>query len=300
MKQNKTKELFNKVRADLEARIDSNQFGAWVRSWSVNMPWSDTSKKAYRGMNSIFLSTEFTGKSQVWGTFKNWSNKGYKIRKGSKASYAVYCEVVQRKATEDEKELIPAERELIKGEWMIKNYMFTKASAVFSIDDLDITDEQRNALMPESMRRFEHEHKLDQSIIDAMIKRSGSKLSLSESCNQPCYSPKDHKVYMNTIAQYKNAEDYYSVLFHEMIHSTMHACKRAASTRGQEPKIYAFEELVAELGAAMIASYFGFEYNESNTASYLASWQKHLDGKKIAQAAAKAQEAVELLLGAGA
>jgi len=84
---------------------------------------------------------------------------------------------------------------------------------------------------------------------------------------------------------------YYSVLFHELTHSTGHE-KRL----NRDKKSYAFEELVAELGSVL----FGQQYNiektiRNNHVQYLNSWIKALknDYTLIADAAAKAQKAVD-------
>jgi antirestriction protein ArdC len=61
---------------------------------------------------------------------------------------------------------------------------------------------------------------------------------------------------------------------------------------------YAFEELVAELGSAMLCNNFNIEGKLQHT-EYIASWLKALndDEKAILKASAKAQKAFDYLIG---
>jgi len=92
---------------------------------------------------------------------------------------------------------------------------------------------------------------------------------------------------------------YHGVLFHELTHWTgpTHRCDREFGKRFGDKK-YAFEELVAELGAAFLSAAFKIT-NEprEDHAAYLADWLELLgsDPKVIFTAANKAQEAVEYL-----
>ena len=64
-------------------------------------------------------------------------------------------------------------------------------------------------------------------------------------------------------------------------------------------EIRAFEELIAEIGAAMLCAQLGMASTErEDHASYVASWIKGLKGDKraIFRAAAAAQAASELIL----
>ena len=101
------------------------------------------------------------------------------------------------------------------------------------------------------------------------------------------------------------AEEYYSTAFHEFTHSTMHEsrCNRKsenAITRFGD-KDYSREELVAEIGSAMLCNRIGIENERAfnNSAAYIQSWLKALknDNKMIVWAAKKAEEAARYILG---
>ena len=86
---------------------------------------------------------------------------------------------------------------------------------------------------------------------------------------------------------------------HELVHWTGHKsrCDRKfGEVFGNEA--YAFEELVAELGAALLGSACSLTMNIENHASYLASWKAGLkdDPTAIQRALSAASKAVKFLL----
>ncbi len=117
------------------------------------------------------------------------------------------------------------------------------------------------------------------------------------------YNPVQDVVMMPQMKQFKNSAQYYGTLFHELVHSTGHPSRlnRLKKTKFGE-KDYAFEELVAELGAVYLSGLAGFLYdNIKNSAAYLKSWKSRLiknmqdDDRFIVMAASKAQKAVDFM-----
>jgi antirestriction protein ArdC len=93
-------------------------------------------------------------------------------------------------------------------------------------------------------------------------------------------------------------------LFHELTHSTGHASRvgregiEQLNTFGSE--CYSKEELVAEMGAAMLCGVAGIEQSTiANSAAYLKSWIARLksDSKLVVSAASAAQKAADYVLG---
>jgi len=66
-----------------------------------------------------------------------------------------------------------------------------------------------------------------------------------------------------------------------------------------EKSEYSFEELVAEIGSAMLCSQMNIEFSIENSASYVSGWANFLKEDKktaIVRASTKAQKAVEFIL----
>jgi antirestriction protein ArdC len=100
------------------------------------------------------------------------------------------------------------------------------------------------------------------------------------------------------------APEYYSTLFHELIHSTGHASRLARKGVVDPSRFdshdYSFEELVAECGAAFLCAQGGISpATIDNAAAYLGSWMKKLrsEPRWIVEAAGQAAKAADLVMG---
>lgn len=90
-----------------------------------------------------------------------------------------------------------------------------------------------------------------------------------------------------------------------MVHSTGHQNRLARpgiTTQGVAfgDEVYSKEELVAEMGAAMLCGMAGIDNSTlENSASYINSWLRALekDSRLVLQAAAQAQKAADYILG---
>jgi antirestriction protein ArdC len=103
-------------------------------------------------------------------------------------------------------------------------------------------------------------------------------------------------------SRFVDAANYYSTLFHELIHSTGHE-RRLNRTFGDHfgDELYSKEELVAEMGAAFLCAIAGIgnEHTDRNTTAYIQNWISKLeqDNRLVIHAAANAQRAADCILG---
>jgi antirestriction protein ArdC len=101
-----------------------------------------------------------------------------------------------------------------------------------------------------------------------------------ERSSRAAYAPTADIVMMPPMWQFDSPADYYSTLFHEVIHWTgaphrLNRWSKAAPHRGDDA--YAYEELVAELGAQFLCDAFGLQNRTlENSVAYLAGWAKAL------------------------
>lgn len=119
------------------------------------------------------------------------------------------------------------------------------------------------------------------------------------------YYPTLDRINCPPIKDFRIVEEYYCTLFHEMIHSTGHKARlnRSGITTGGVAfgdEVYSKEELIAEMGAAMLCGCAGIDNRTiQNSASYIDSWLRALknDNRLVLQAAAQAQRAADYILG---
>ena len=70
-----------------------NFSGEWEKPFFTSFARNVATKKAYRGINILILNFAalFNGfSSSVWGTYRQWQEKGCQIKKGSKATTIVF------------------------------------------------------------------------------------------------------------------------------------------------------------------------------------------------------------------
>jgi antirestriction protein ArdC len=255
----------------------------WRKPWSTSVPRNLISKKPYRGLNVFLLATQGYG-SPYWVTFNQAKQLGAHVRQGEKSSLVSFW-----KFNEYAKE----NRET--GETENKTSVLLRYYRVFNIEQCDGLkalhgDEQKpvNPIeecesianrMPNAPRIEQHSHAFYRSSADI--------------------------VGMPPRNCFESPEAYYSTLFHELTHSTGHKSRLNRfgdnSTDHQfGSESYSKEELIAEMGAAMLAGIAGIsQATLGNSASYLQSWINRLksDSRLIISAASHAQKAADYILG---
>src|SRR4029077_16399657 len=118
------------------------------------------------------------------------------------------------------------------------------------------------------------------------------------------YFPSQDTVTMPSRTAFVSQAEYYSTLFHELTHATGHA-KRLGRDGFDVPQqfgseSYSKEELIAEMGSAMLCGLAGIEQSTlANSAAYLKSWIARLkaDSKLVISAASAAQKAADYIRG---
>ena len=244
----------------------------WRKPWVGGGPVNVRTGRSYRGIN-IFLLGLAPYSDPRWGTYKAIKEAGGQVRKGERSTSIILWKPVSKKGQEEGESI---------------GYMLLRFYSVFNA-------EQADGL---SAYKVEYEHQpIDraQMIVDGYESPPG----ISFGGGSAHYEPSRDLVRCPELGQFVSVEGYYSTLFHELIHSTGHEkrLKRIETTLfGTEP--YAKEELVAEMGAAMLCGMAGIDNQDQNSA-YVGGWLKRLqdDRKLVVQAAAQAQKASDLILG---
>lgn len=239
--------------------------------------------ETYRGLNVALLwgAAEMKGyRHHTWMTFNQAKALGGCVRKGEKSSPVVYWGTFKAQADDAD-----------EGGEDGKARLFAKGYAVFNVEQIDGLPASfyEPATVEPSETRIAR--------ADAWAVATGA--DIRHGGSQAFYSPKGDFVQVPPFAAYGEPERYYSTLCHELTHWSG-AKARLDRQFGKRfgDKAYAFEELVAEMGAAFTCARLGIE-NETREdhASYLASWLNVLkaDKRAIFTAASKAQAACDYL-----
>lgn len=275
-----SKAIYDAVTASIISELEKGA-APWVKPWTGSVATGADrniqSGKAYQGINRLILAISgMRFGSPVWGTYKQWQALGANVKKGEKGTQIVFFKPSV------------AGKDKSTGEDI--TYMLLKGSYVFNVNQVDGISVTASDTTPKT------EHERNQACEDA-IKATGATISYGG--DVACYSPTFDHIKMPHLADFTDANQFYSTAFHELTHWTGHKtrCDRNLSGRFGNPD-YAFEELVAELGAAFLAQDYGLN-GELRHAGYIGHWLKACkeDSKAIFKAAALAQKAADYING---
>lgn len=247
----------------------------WRRPWVNGIARSWVTQKEYRGINTLLLD------GGEYATFKQIQEAGGKVKKGAKSHIVVFWKLID---VEDEE----------TGEE--KKIPFLRYYRVFKVG------EQTEGIGPKRKEiKFNHNpiekaEKIKRNYINCP--------TYSYKSGKAYYQPLQDHINVPPICDYKNPHEFYSTLFHEMVHSTGH--KDRLNRKGVSgitkfgDEEYSKEELIAEIGASMLCGIAGIDnHTIDNSASYIQSWLRKLknDKKLIIIASQQAQKAVDYILG---
>lgn len=239
----------------------------------------------YRGANVLNLWADGMSRgfsSRTWMTYKKAAELGAQVRKGAKSELAFYVGTIAR--TE--------ERE---GKEVDRTIPFLKSYCVFNTEEIDGLPAQYSVVPPVKV--------LDETArmpaCDTFVGLTGA--IVKHGGGRAFYSPSTDQVHMPEFTAFDSASGYYSVLFHELTHWTggPKRIDRICHKVFGDPD-YAFEELVAELGAAYLCADLGVNAEpREDHASYIASWLRALkaDNRNVFRAASYAEKAAGYLHG---
>lgn len=289
-----------KPKRDVEAEVTERVIEAlesgtvpWRQPWTASgiLPTSVASNKPYRGINAMLLAMTALMRgydSPYWMTYNQAAERGGNVIKGEHGTQVVFWKRFEVKDDTTETG---------------KRSVFL--SRFFTVFNLEQTE---NVELPP---RFTPPADLDVvfAVEDAQAIWSGyadgPQLN-HQTQDAAFYSPDRDVITLPKQGQFASAEAYYGTLFHESIHSTGHPSRLDRFAKTGEPQHfgserYAREELVAELGAAMLRAMAGIDTDDSTeqSAAYVKNWLTALKDDKtlVLAAAGKAQKAVDRIVG---
>lgn len=235
----------------------------------------------FRGVNQLILSTTQTVRgyaSPVWLTYNQALDAGGQVRKGMKGTAAL----LYRPTANDDQD---------QGDGDGKPKFYSKVYSLFNADQCDGLSAEMTS---PTAKHSSPPHK----VID-MIKSMGVKFV--EDGAMPHYSRLTDSIHMPAASAFETEAEWVGTALHESAHST------GAEHRLNRPSLIdyvgdnrVFEELVAEIAAAMMGGVLGLPPSQAtwdNHVAYIGSWAKYLknDRNKILEAGSAAQAACDYL-----
>src|SRR5712692_6461390 len=270
--------VYEIVTSRILAELEKGQV-PWRKPWRTLPPANLISKKHYRGINVFLLALAGYG-SQYWLTYRQAQALGGNVRRGEHGTEIVFWK------------FDTFETETTDGETEERKSAFLRYYTVFNL-------EQTEGL--KALLALPPAFPIESA--EAIVKGMPNPPAFEQDA-QASYIPSRDTVTMPSRTAFDSQAEYYSTLFHELTHSTGHA--KRLGREGIEKiqpfgsEDYSKEELVAEMGSAMLCGIAGIEQATiSNSAAYLHSWIRRLkaDSRLVVSAASAAQKAADYIRG---
>lgn len=290
----KTKQRFdvyeavtNQIIAAIEAGTEKVTMPWHASGAAITRPKNISTGNAYRGVNTVALwAAAATGgfAEGLWGTYRQWQDRGAQVRKGEKSSLIIFYKEFARDDEAREDGLTNLDRRFM-----------VKASRVFNVEQVDGYEREELDTSADPIDPI--------MAADAFVQATGA--TVHEGGERAFYHRIDDTITMPDRFRFKDTatstatESWYSVLLHELTHWTG-AESRMAREFGERfgDDAYAMEELVAEINAAFLCADLGITAEpRSDHAAYIDHWLRIMkgDNKAIFAAASAAAKASDFL-----
>lgn len=248
----------------------------WKKPFNQDIAYNWKTQKAYRGINNLLLD------GGEYATFKQIKEAGGTVKKGEKSHLVVFWKMVEKEDEENPGEMI--------------NIPVLRYYRVFRVGN------QTKGIEEKQEHKAYNHNPIEEA--ENIIKNYKDKPKYTNVSGGAWYKPLIDTVNVPSKMDFENIHHYYSVLFHESIHSTGHTTRLNREGITKTNKFgsiqYSKEELVAEIGASMLCGVCGIN-NETidNNAAYIQNWLQKLknDNTFVVSAAQKAQKASDYIQG---
>lgn len=256
---------------------------AWQKTWNNNgcslLP--EGHNGLYHGSNLIkllMLQNQQGFTSNQWLTFNQVNKLNGTVKKGAKSQLVYFWKLI---TASKEQEKTSSDNTTSD-----KTIPIFKTYRVFNLE--------QTSLKPNDYPYPEFK----ESTITNLLDKLGVKIS--HFGNQAYYNSSQDIIVLPQPSHFTTKSNYYAALLHELTHWTggrdVRLPRECFNHYGQKLAARAEEELIAEIGSVLLTTHFGLRGELENHASYVHSWQQHLDAKQIMRAAHKAAKAFEWLI----
>jgi len=254
----------------------------WKQAWrDLYAPENYYTGYKYRGINVFLLSavSESKGYSNRWLTFRQIVTLGGKLKAYSKGYPVVFWKMVNKPKNDDLEETTPFP--------LLKYYIVFNSSECYGL--------------PVKSNQYEYLTEEDRiSRCEKVVRNYKDCPEIIFGDFNPSYDPNADIIKIPTFQTFKSASEYYSTLYHELVHSTGHPTRlNRTLSKDYNSESYSKEELIAELGSAYLCAETKIDNNViENQSAYIQNWLTTLkdDPTLLLQASSKAEKSIKYIL----
>jgi antirestriction protein ArdC/DNA polymerase III epsilon subunit-like protein len=279
----------------------------WKKPWSDEggfLPTSGATGRVYRGLNllalmAVGMNREYQGTR--WYTKNAISKLGGYVnkREDGKDPGVIITFVSTKKYDKEEQVQVPDPDNPDKTKTETRTV--TKKFAKMGLDIVYNEDEIQGVELPAIVRKDPPAiSEVEGIVLDSYTDKPPIEYLPQDSAY---WSPTEDVIRLPLRNQFNSTEEHLDTLFHELTHSTGHQNrldrKDLLANYGTHKDVRAREELIAEIGSAILAQMMNVNTSIDNVAAYVQSWATWLKGDPNAlhEAASLASKAVEHILG---
>lgn len=247
-----SKKIYEMITNKIVEKLEQGTI-PWRKPWINGVAVNWKTQKPYRGINTMLLD------GGEYATFKQISEAGGKVKKGSQSHIVVFWKLTKVKEKDEKTGEETGEKITIP---LMRYYR------VFKVGEQTEGIERKR-----KEKEFNHDpiaegEKIKDGYMDAP--------NYTWESGRAYYKPFADVVNVPPLKDFPNPPEHYSTLFHEIVHSTGHKDRlnregvKGLASFGSET--YSKEELIAELGASMLCGVAGIDNDTiDNSASYVQS-----------------------------
>jgi antirestriction protein ArdC len=280
--------LYTEITDTIIEQLESGRV-PWVQPWKaaqapLSMPKNAITSRAYSGINVLILWNSVVKHgfpTQSWLTFRQALSVGGNVRKGERGTTVVYSDRFVPDAERKRAQLTGEEAQAIP---------FLKRFTVFNLSQCDGVPDDMSVIMPPPASG------LIEPRVEALIAATGIDFRIGG--NEAFYVPAHDYVQVPPPEAFFEPINWHRTALHELGHASGAPQRLNRDLSGAfGSKIYAFEELIAEMSSAFCCATLGIVPTVRH-ADYIGSWLEVLraDSHAIVRAASQASKAADYLL----
>ena len=266
-------DAYAEVTARLLAEMEQGVL-PWTKPWSakagsaLGLPMNGSTGRTYRGVNILTL---WLGGwcSPRWYSYRQAQALGGQVRRGEKGARILFFRMLEKEDTQT-------------GE--VEEVPLARLSSVFNEEQIDWAEGA-----PAAVEDVYPEARLVLTKSGADVRTGGAKAY---------YSPSGDYIRLPAFEAFESEERYWATALHELVHWTGAPARLDRDFGAQGTEAYAFEELIAEMGAAFLCAQLGIPAIDRHAGAYLKHWMARgrQDKRAFVRAASLAQKAADYIL----
>jgi len=260
-----------------------NGVAPWVKPWaSCGAPRNAVTGREYSGINMILLAMSPFA-NPLWLTYNQARAVNATVRKGEHGTQVVFFKPFKITDKNDAESTAPqGDNE--------KTIPLLRTYTVFNAQQIDNLPEKYTQAIKPQLDSFADNEQAEVLLAKATIEYGKPRA---------CFIPSLDRIHLPNKVEFRSIADFYATALHELVHFSGHTSRLARDFKGRfGDSSYAFEELIAELGAAFLCAHCSIN-GQLQHASYIGNWLKVLknDKRAIFTASAAARKAAVFLVG---